>query len=99
MPFLLAEPPRWSSGRAMRAVKDSLGHSFKEMYRELEELSSTRAVEATPAGSLNASATEELSPGLGWPVSLVPPVSHVSGQRNYTRSEGLCPSTPYHLSL
>ena len=48
---------------------------------------STRAVETTPAASLNAGAVEELSSGLVWPVSLVPPVSHVSRQRSYARSE------------
>jgi hypothetical protein len=66
----------------MRAGNGSLGHSFKEMYRELEELRSTRAVETTPAASLNAGAGEELRLGLVW---LVPPVSR---QRNYSLSEG-----------
>ena len=49
---------------------------------------SMRAVETTPAASLNAGAGEELSSGLVWPVSLVPHVSHISRQRNYARSEG-----------
>jgi len=34
-----------------------------------------RAVETTPAASLNAGAGEELSLDLVWPVPLVPPVS------------------------
>ena len=46
---------------------------------------SMRAVETTPAASLNAGVGEELSSGPVWPVSLVP---HVSRQRNYSRNEG-----------
>ena len=64
----------------MRAVKGSLGHSFEEMYRELEELSSTHAVETTPAASLNAEVSQELSSSLLWPVSLVPHISRVTVQ-------------------
>jgi len=37
-----------------------------------------RAVETTPAASLNAGVGQELSSALVWPFSLVPPVSHVS---------------------
>ena len=36
-----------------------------------------RAVETTPAASLNAGASDELSSGLVWPVSLVLPVALV----------------------
>ena len=60
----------------MRAVKGNLGRSFKEMYRELEELSSTRAVETTPPASLNAETGKELSSALVWPVSLVSRFTH-----------------------
>ena len=35
MVSVLAEPPRWSSGRSMRAVKGSLGHSSWERRGEL----------------------------------------------------------------
>jgi len=42
--------------RMLRAVKGSLGHSPKETYRELKELSSTLAVETRPAASLIAGA-------------------------------------------
>jgi len=72
-----------SSGRSMRAVRGNLGRSFKEMYRELEEFSSTRAVETTPGASLNAGAVVELSSGL---VSLVPHVLPVSRHHPWTRA-------------
>ncbi len=54
MVSVLAEPPRYSGGRSIRAM------------------------ETTPAASLNAGAGKELSSALLWPVSLVPQVSPVS---------------------
>jgi hypothetical protein len=77
----------------MRAVKGNLGRSFKEMYRELEELSSTHAVETTPAASLNAGAGKELSSALLWPVSLVPHVSRVTA-RGRAHDIEVRPSSP-----
>jgi hypothetical protein len=54
----------------MRAVKGSVGHSSKGKYRELEDPRWTRAVEPTPAASLNAGAGEELSSTLVSPACL-----------------------------
>ena len=48
LPFLLAEPPRYSGGRSMRAVKGRLGHSFQERYGKIKVLVRRAQSEAVP---------------------------------------------------